>query len=293
MLITPAPTLALAASGTARLITVTNLGPQAADALQANAVGLPTGSGLRSSCPTRLEPGAFCLLLITPGALPTAAPGDPAPMPATVTVTGANTNALAVGVSVLVHGSVHQGGHVFALDDTSPFTGSVAGKLLATVEVGNVNWSPSLTAVAGVNDDSTAARGGCDGAIDGRCNTARILAQYPTDSRNFAAAACADSRHGGFDDWYLPAVCELSYSADVGGLCGTQAAPRLPDNVRSKLYDAGPIGSFDLAYWSSTQSSQSPADHAHMAVFGLGVLTSAMGKHVGTPPSRCARAITP
>jgi hypothetical protein len=30
-----------------------------------------------------------------------------------------------------------------------------------------------------------------------------------------------------------------------------------------------------------------------MVVFELSILSSAMGKNVGTPPSRCARAITP
>lgn len=293
-LITPAPTLVLAASGTARLITVTNQGPQPTEALQASATGLPAGSWLRSTCPANLDPGASCLLLVTPGALPSAAPGDLAPVPATVTVTGANTNPIDVSVSVLGYGSVHQGGYVFALDDTAPLTDSVGGKVLATVEAGSAHWSPTNTAVAGVNGDSTAAQGGCDGAVDGRCNTGRILAQYPSDSRDFPAALCADSRHGGFADWYLPAVCELSYDDGVThNLCGTQAAPRMRDNARSRLYDGGPIGSFGLAYWSSTQSAQSPADTAHMAVFGLSTFTSAMGKQVGTPPSKCARAITP
>lgn len=292
-LITPAPTLALATSGTARLITVTNQGPQPTEALRASAAGLPAGSWLRSTCPPDLEPGASCLLLVTPGALPSAAPGDLAPVPATVTVTGANTNAIDVRVSVLGYGSVHQGGYVFALDDTVPLTDSVGGKVAATAEVSNVNWSPSLVAIAGVNDDSIAGPNSCDGAVDGRCNTGRILAQYPSGSRDFAAALCKDSRHDGFDDWYLPAVCELTYSADATGMCGTQAAPRVPDNMRSRLYDGGPFGTFGLAYWSSTQASQSPADTAHMAVFGLSNFTSTMGKQVGTPPSKCARAITP
>ncbi|MDP1783592.1 MAG: hypothetical protein Q8K14_17880 [Hydrogenophaga sp.] len=288
-----APTMALAVSGTARMITVTNLGPHPTEAMQASATGLPTGSWMRSTCPTQLMPGASCLLLITPGALPSAVRGDLAPVPAKVTIAGDNTNTMDISVSVLTHGSVHEGGHVFALDDATPLTHSVGGKVLATAEVASAHWSPSLDAVVGVDDDSTAAQGGCDAAADGRCNTQRILAQYPTGSRDFAAALCADSRHGGFDGWYLPAVCELTYSAGAGGLCGTQAAPRVPDNVRSRLHDGDRVGSFGLAYWSSTQSSQSPADHAHMVVFELSILSSAMGKNVGTPPSRCARAITP
>ena len=105
---------------------------------------------------------------------------------------------------MLGHGSVHQGGYVFALDDTPPLTESVGGKVLATAESAPMHWSPTATPVPGIYIDSTVAEGGCEGAIDGQCNTRRILAQYPTDSRDFAAAACEDSRHGGYAGWYLP-----------------------------------------------------------------------------------------
>lgn len=290
-----APTMALAVSGTARMVTVTNFGPEPAEALTASATGLPTGSWMRSTCPTQLMPGASCLVLVTPGALPSSTPGDLAPVPVPLAVSGNNTNALTVAVSVLTHGNVHQGGYVFGLDDRTPVTGSVGGKVLATRDEAGAVWSPSNTAVAGVNDDSTAAQGGCDGALDGRCNTARILAQYPTDHRNFAAARCADSRQGGFDDWYLPAVCELGYDPEgtLVPLCGTQAAPRLPDNATSRLYDQGPIGSFAVGYWSSTQASQDPVNEARYMVFGLGNFNTAAHKQAGTLPAKCARAITP
>jgi hypothetical protein len=295
LLVTSAPTLALAASGTARLITVTNRGPEATQALQASATGLPSGSSMRSTCPTQLMPGASCLLLVTPGTFPSSTPGDLAPAPVPLTVSGANTNALTVSVSVLTHGNVHQGGYVFGLDDRTPVTGSVGGKVLATRDEAGAIWSPSNTAVAGVNDGSAAAQGGCDGALDGRCNTDRILAQYTAGPRNFAAARCADSRQGGFDDWYLPAVCELGYDPEgtLVGLCGTRAAPRLPDNATSRLYDQGPIGGFALGYWSSTQSSLDPTNDAHFMPFGLGRPNTVLRKQAGTLPSKCARAITP
>ena len=70
LLTASAPTLALAVSGTARMITLTNLGPEPTEALQASATGLPTDSWMRSTCPTQLMPGASCLVLVTPGALP-------------------------------------------------------------------------------------------------------------------------------------------------------------------------------------------------------------------------------
>lgn len=295
LLISSTPVLALAASGTTRLITVTNQGPEATVALQARTTGLPAGSELRSTCPAALPRGESCLLLVTPGDAPSSTPGDLAPVPAQLTVSGANTNALTVAVAVLTHGNVHQGGYVFALDDRTPITGGVGGKVLDPIDTNAALWSPSPTAIAGINEDSTAGPDSCDGALDGRCNTRRILAQYPSGPRDFAAALCADNRHGGFDDWYLPALCEMGYNPEgaVNGVCGSQAAPRLPDNVTSRLFDQGPIGGFQLFYWNSTQSSLNPATDAHVALFGLGRPTTVVAKQVGTLPSRCARAITP
>lgn len=292
-LITPASTLALATSGTARLITVTNQGPQPTEALRASAAGLPAGSWLRSTCPTDLEPGASCLLLVTPGALPSAAPGDLAPVPATVTVTGANTNAIDVSVSVLAYGSVHQGGYVFALDDSAPITESAGGKVLATVELTPAHWSPTLTPVPGINIDSTSAQGDCDATVDGRCNTSRILAQYPTHSRDFAAAVCADSQLGGHGGWYLPAMCEMTYDNGVTStLCGTQAAPRVPDNARSRLHDNGLASIFNFVYWTSTQDALNGSTFA-WAVFGRTFFTGNVEKSTSSVPLKCARAITP
>ena len=57
----PTTHMVLAAAGTARMVTVTNLGPEPAEALKASATGLPTGSWMRSTCPTQLMPGASCL----------------------------------------------------------------------------------------------------------------------------------------------------------------------------------------------------------------------------------------
>lgn len=293
-LTTSSPALVLAASGTARLITVINLGPQPTAALHIDAVGLPAGSQMRSTCPATLEVGASCLVLVTPGAVPSATPGDLAPVAANVTAKSANSPAINVSVSVLAHGSVHQGGHVFALDDSAPLTESVKGKVLATVDTAGSKWSAVNIAIPGIGADATAALGGCDGAINGRCNTDRILAQFPQDSRSSAAALCADSRHGGHNDWYLPAVCELTYDDGVTHtLCGTRAAPKLPDNVRSRLLDTGTIGNFDLAYWSSTQSASNPAGDAHVAVYGLGINTSVQNKQTTPIPSKCVRAFAP
>ena len=287
--------LALAASGTARLITITNRGPLAARALLAEATGLPSGSSLRSTCPAALQPGATCVLLVTPGSTPSATPGDLAPTVGKVTVSAANAKPLAVDVAVVTYGSVYQGGYVFDLNDNTPLSASIDGKVLDTIDFGIEYWSPSLTAITGINENSTPGSNSCDGAVDGRCNTARIMAQYSTGVRNFPAAMCADSTNGGHADWYLPALCEMVYNKEdvVGGVCGTPAAPRLFGNVLSRLYDQRIYADLFIFYWTSTQSSASPANDVQLALIeGDGPGTIA-GKGTARLPTRCARHLTP
>ena len=297
LLETTAPTLVLAAAGTARLITVTNQGPQAATAFRATATQLPTGTSLRTTCPSELQPGAACLLLITPGATPSAAPGDLAPVPGEVAISADNADPLNVAVSVVGYGSVHEGGYVIGIDDTTPVTGGIGGKTMATAEIASVHWSPVDAVVAGIYPDSTAAQGDCNGATDGRCNTGRILAQFTTSDRSFAAAACADSRQGGVADWYLPAVCELSYdNGSPGTVCGTQAAPLVPDNLRSRLYDVGLAGPYSLIYWSSTHSRRTGLGGVGMVrvgVYGPSFFTGDLDKRGSPAPARCMRTFTP
>lgn len=291
--------LTLVTSGTARRITVSNQGDLPILALEATAAGLPEGSSLEWNCPAELEGGASCDLVITPGAIPTAVPGHPAPAPGTVQVTSSNTPGIDVPVSVLTYGSLHQGGYVFALNDTTASTTSAEGKVLSTADLASWSvWSPTLVAIPGVSDNSAAGPDSCDGAVDGRCNTARILSTYPSAGRDFAAAQCADHRDGGFTDWYLPALCELTYgSSDPANpeqaLCGTPSNPLLADNARSRLYDQGLFGTASpLWYWSSTQRSLNEASNAAAARFALGANAFPL-KDATSLPVRCARAISP
>lgn len=295
ILATSTESLALMTSGAARRITVSNQGGLPILALQPAATGLPEGSSMESNCPVQLAGGASCDLLITPGAIPTAAPGDLNPSAATVNVTSTNTPSVEVQVHVLAYGSKYQGGYVFALNDDTPSTSSIGGKVLTTQDILQAHWSPSALAIVGINENSLPGPDSCDGAVDGRCNTARILAQHASEDRNFAAAQCADSRQEGFSDWYLPALCEMGYDNEgiVNGICGTRNAPRVADNAQSRLYDSGPTFFFDVAYWSSTQSASNPATDAHMALYGVTRSTPARGKQQALLPSKCARHITP
>ncbi|WP_322470410.1 hypothetical protein SOM08_07280 [Hydrogenophaga sp. SNF1] len=244
-LMASASALALAASGQPRRVLITNVGGQAAlDLAVSAASALPAGSALGTDCAARLSPGASCTLTITPGATPSAAPGDTTPTPAELRIGGSNTPALALSVWVLGFGSVYQGGYVFDLDDTTPPTGGVGGQVMALSNA----WPTAVQAM-----DSPLASSPTEGAA----NTAALVntGGPPTDPNSpYAAWACDNASDAGFTDWYLPAICELGYDRDNRGSgCGSAAAPTRP-NIQSRLVDAGVSGGLSplFEYWSST-----------------------------------------
>lgn len=125
-------------SGVARIITITNTGTN--PATDVTYTPLPSGTGTISpaNCGT-IAPAGTCVLTITPGATPSAAPGDLNPTPITLNVSGSNTNTLNITLNILTYGSVYQGGFVFDVDDTqgcsgspSVCTGSIGGKVMTT-----------------------------------------------------------------------------------------------------------------------------------------------------------------
>jgi hypothetical protein len=291
---TPAPaglvvsseSLALAVLGQPRHFVITNVGGQDALNLLASATtALPAGTSLTTDCAT-LAPGASCALTVTPGAMPSAAPGDLAPVPAEVSLDGTNTNRLALSVWVLNVGSVYQGGLLFDIDDLTPAAGSIGGKVFALQEVGgrSLRGSPDYVSIAPAANSTS----------DGAANTAAIVAQFgapPFADPGYPAWACHSSEESGFTDWYLPAICELGYDDNNAGTgCGTRLAPALP-NVRSNLVDQGHMNASTLYVWSSTQFAPSwtwqqllglwPAPHQKRDAMFVNEF------------ARCARALTP
>jgi hypothetical protein len=294
-----------ALTGTPRVFTITNTGGapalSVAYALDAGSPALPAGTTAISTC-TMLAPLASCQITITPGNTASALAGDASPVPVTLSIGGSNTNTLNPTVQVLTYGSAYQGGYVFAIDDTTPNTGSIGGKVVARDESVPVIWSSNgvsgnpadvaYNAIPGINENSAAP---CNGANDGACNTQQIVAFDPgVNSAFYAAGVCSASTASAYSDWYLPAMCELNDQAVAG--CGASM-----DSVQRNLVDhpnvavAAQISSLpNVIYWSSTASSGAPVGHeawVHFFVRGGGALSYADNKN-HTFAFRCTRALT-
>ncbi|MEZ5565979.1 MAG: hypothetical protein R3F24_10870 [Gammaproteobacteria bacterium] len=301
-----APALALSTSGASRTLTISNSGGSDALAVGYTA-NLPAGSTIAPAACGTIAAGNQCVLTITPGATPSAAPGDVSPVPVTLSASGSNTNTVTAQISVVGFGSVYQSGYLFAIDDTTPGNESIAGTVAAITDQASpasgpdaVSWADSTIVIQGVSEASTSPPDTCNGNRDGQCNTTEIVAanspprRVPgVDPTTYAAGVCTATMDG-YSDWYLPAICEMGYdSSGAGTGCGTQGAP-LRQTMQANLVDNGNIGNLAGNYWSSTQDSVSPAQLAWHSFFASGggsaQLQSGRGNLLGV---RCVRAVTP
>lgn len=264
--------------GNPRQLTVSNTGADPALALTLDSTLLPAGTTVTANtCAGTLAAGASCTITITPGTTATT-------LPVTLTVRGSNTNTLTTNVEVLAYGSIYQGGVVFALDDTTPSTGSVGGKVTARTEAPAGGWSPDFQVVA------------ADSLSDGASNTAAILATYSDalvyPATAVAARACSEYSDAGYADWYLPAICEMGYDQTAAGSgCGTQAAP-LMQNVQSNIVDGGLVAGAPGAFWSSTQAGGPGAVVAWSQYFQSGASNHSPLNKALSQRLLCVRALT-
>lgn len=295
-------TLGLRTSGTPRTLTVTNTGTGTAASVGYTAT-LPSGTTISPASCGDLAPLASCALTVTPGATASAAAGDPNPVPVELAVSGSNTNTVTADLHIVGLGSVYQAGYVFAIDDSTPATGGIGGKVLALQDQAppfpnGIAWSDSNTVVTGVSETDTVGVGGCNGATDGDCNTAAIVAANSppvtvpaNDPSGYAAGLCT-ATISGRSDWYLPALCELSYDGNSAGTgCGTAGSPTTA-NVQGNLVDAGALV-LSGAYWSSTQYSAGPATFSWMTFLAGGGSSQTVQQRGQLMGVRCARAVTP
>jgi hypothetical protein len=229
-----------------------------------------------------------------------------APVPGVVSVTSDESATASVNVTVLGYGCIYQGGYVFAVDDTTPNTGSIGGKAAALTDQApaypdGVVWAsdgtpnqPDFSNIPGIYETSTSP---CVGNVDGACDTAQIVAYYSPASAFppslYAAGLCLGDASNGYSDWYLPAICEMSYDSNSSGTgCGTSSTP-LVQNMQSNLVDNPVTNALSGYYWSATEFSGDPQILAWLQYFaGGGGSDQLLVTKLITAGVRCARALT-
>lgn len=297
-------TLALAVGGNSRSITVTNVSPFVADNVTySTSPALPAGTVIvPASCGT-MAPSATCAITIVPGIVPSAAVGDTSPTPVTLSISGNNTNIISPTLQVVTHGSVIQGGYLFAIDDTTPASASIGGSVVTTTDQvagtpgvmwsSDISGSPVFDNIPGITEASTNPPNACNGNSDGACNSNEIVTTYMSVPLTFYAAGVCKATIAGYADWYLPSVCEMGYDTSfVGSGCGTNVSPTL-QNIQSNLVDNGDVGAISGTYWSSTEYSAIPAVASWGQFFATsgGSYQFADDKFV-TRAVRCVRRLT-
>jgi len=264
--------LSASLSGNPRTIAVTNIGGAAATSVAFSvSPALPPGTTISPANCGELAPAASCTITVTPGA-------TPSPTPVFLAVAGTNTNTLSLSIEVLSYGSVHQAGYIFAIDDTTPSTGNIGGKVAALTDQApdypnGIIWSSNGNSassgdavfdnILGINESSTTPSSACNGSLDGACDSQVIASFYsPPNSainRSYYATGLCSANIGGFTDWYLPAICEMGYDVyGTGSGCGTAAVPTMQNMQTSLVDNGGNVAGFADYYWSSTEHSGSP-----------------------------------
>ncbi len=263
----------------ARKLIITNIGTAVAQDVDFSiSPGLPADTAITpSSTCGNIAPGKACTLTITPGTTASGLP-EAAPTPSRLTAQGTNTNAVTSNIIILTYGNIFKGGYVFSVDDSTEIARSVGGRVvLNSNQAGAHKWGPEEVETNAISKD------------DGKANTATLsglTGSFP------AAQQCIDLSDGGFNDWYLPAICELGYQApgSESSSCGDADNPRI-QNVHSNLDIAPNYGFVGGNHWSSTEEVDTSST-AWSQNFSNGAQGEAL-KNFGEFRVRCARDFTP
>jgi hypothetical protein len=209
---TSVATMALSTGGNPREITITNTGSLAAvNVYYSSSPALPSGTVITPATCGTIAPSGTCVLTITPGATPSATPGDIAPTPITLSIAGDNVSTSSVALNIVTYGSVYQAGFIYSIDDTTATTGSIGGKVAALNDQAEpyINSGPQATSVL------WSSNGGGDVSYD----IIPLIAEISTSNDSYAAAQVA------FNTTYTntsayPFPSSASFLACAGGTDG-------------------------------------------------------------------------
>jgi predicted RNA-binding protein with TRAM domain len=168
-------------------------------------------------------------------------------------------------------------------------TASTALVLASSDASSSQAWGPSYVAIAGITETSTSPP--CNGATDGACDTAQIVAYYGTPLTGYAAGLCDEitSDNSGtvaMRTWYLPSICELG-GAGQGAGCSSGMA-----NIDANLVQLGFSG-LNSPYWSSTEFAATPTLYAWAEYFTTGGASFQLAINKAAQfGTRCVRSMT-
>lgn len=215
-----------ALTGNPRNIIFSNTGTVAATNVAVNASGLPSGTSLTTNtCAGTLGAGASCAVSLTPGSLASSDAGTTActtgtePVAGTVTVTADGGLSTQVSVYVLSYGCQYQGGFIYAVDDTTPSSGSVGGKVASLQDLAApfLSGGPQSTSVIW----SSNGLGGSGG--DNSYDIIPLISEINTSSDSYAQSQTS------FDTFYSntntsPFPSQSAFASCAGssdGACNT------------------------------------------------------------------------
>ncbi|RAP36641.1 hypothetical protein B1207_07500 [Legionella quinlivanii] len=204
-----------ALTGNSRQITIKNTGTNEARGLSIVYPVWPGGTTASSTCGAVLAAGAACTITIHPGSNATSNCNTGLlPTPGTITVSATNVaTAVTSNVVLLSYGCQYQGGFLYSVDDTTPNTGSIGGKVASLKDQAapyttgsqatSIIWSSNgngaamsdvdFTVILGIDDASTTsspsptspsyppgtpAYVACNGSSDGSCDSSNIVSYY-------------------------------------------------------------------------------------------------------------------
>lgn len=258
-----------AASSSARAVQITNNGPSTAHAVNFSFTpALPAGTTASpaSTC-GNISPGDTCTITITPGSTPSGTAGS-APDASIMTIQGTNTNQLKKDIFVLTYGNLYpegdgsMQGYIFSIDDSTPNTHSVAGKVSTQVDAGYSTLFPwSSNSHENVQGTSFSDSNACGtGATGGECNSRLIIDHY--GSSPTTALACKTISSNTENPWYSPAICELGFTANSTCSYSSSIYPEI-QNIFSNIVDFVVRHLSGHYIWTSTQSDSSPQSQAY------------------------------
>lgn len=280
-------------SGRPRVFTIENQGPVTATGIACLTSDSASIASIVCNGCENIANGDTCTVTITPTGTPSAAVADNImPMPVTLTIEGNNTNTLSPTVNVLTYGSFYQAGWLFSIIETENPSESIGGTVAAEED----SAAQKTTTYSPGDQNTTNAM--YDG-FNGLANTNAMVAHYGQDE-TYSATVCTDYAGGGYNDWYLPAICQMGFGgSDEGFGCGD--APGSIPNIQFNLLIINDNQNFNFntdegsAYWSSTASEKPSPQNAWAQTFAIAGEPGNQFNSIGVGGVfgiRCVRAIT-